>query len=255
MIRTFSTHKIRKQKELTGCLWDFSPCQGPLKGIHYPVFTPCCFENHPDFSNYQGEGDYTTSFQSNGPVRLVFKGVSHTATIFLDGREIAHHYNAYTPFDVILPDLSSGLHTLTVRADNRFSPKSALHIPNDYMSYGGVSRPVVLEEISSVYLKWIHVTPFKKEQWNAKIEILLENITASAQTVQVTAQTAGTIIDFGEQTISGNASLTISKEISFESVSEWSEDSPVLYEISAQIAKKGIVLASVKSLSAKNRFS
>ena len=49
-----------------------------------------------------------------------------------------------------------------VKADNRFSKKSALHIPNDYMSYGGVSRPVVLENISYVYIKIVHGTPYKE---------------------------------------------------------------------------------------------
>ena len=32
MIRTFETHEIRKQKELTGSLWSFSPCQGENAG-------------------------------------------------------------------------------------------------------------------------------------------------------------------------------------------------------------------------------
>ena len=32
MIRTFETHKVRVQKELTGRLWDFSPCMGENAG-------------------------------------------------------------------------------------------------------------------------------------------------------------------------------------------------------------------------------
>lgn len=41
MIRTFATHKIRYQRELTGCLWQFTPCQGEHKGTVYKVAVPC----------------------------------------------------------------------------------------------------------------------------------------------------------------------------------------------------------------------
>lgn len=177
MIRTFATHKIRRQRELTGFLWKFSPCQGEHKGEVYQVVTPCCWESHPKFVNYRGEGEYTTVFEAGGTVRLEFKGVSHTAAVFLDGREIAGHYNAYTGFDSIVKNLASGEHTLTIRADNRFSEDSALHIPNDYMSYGGVSRPVVLEEVDDLYIRYVHVTPYRDGGvWKAKLEICLKNI-------------------------------------------------------------------------------
>ncbi|WP_287971691.1 MULTISPECIES: hypothetical protein [Blautia] len=58
--------------------------------------------------------------------------------------------------------MPEGFHTLDVVADNRFSKQSALHIPNDYQSYSGISRPVVLEELKEVYIKWLHFTPVKK---------------------------------------------------------------------------------------------
>ena len=46
MIRTFETHEVRKQRELTGSLWEFTPCQGEYKGEKYKVATPCCWESH-----------------------------------------------------------------------------------------------------------------------------------------------------------------------------------------------------------------
>lgn len=111
MIRTFTTHKTRKQQELTGSLWNFTPCQGEKKGNIYQVALPSCWENHPEFTNYRGEGEYSRKFMAEGTIRLEFKGVSHTATIFLDGKEIARHYNAYTNFDVIVKKLPKGEHT------------------------------------------------------------------------------------------------------------------------------------------------
>ena len=40
MIRTFATHSIRDQKELTGYLWDFTPLSGEFAGKTYKVPTP-----------------------------------------------------------------------------------------------------------------------------------------------------------------------------------------------------------------------
>jgi len=95
-------------------------------------------------------------------LRLVFKGVSHTAEVFWNGERVGRHYNAYTPFSVSIPDVPAGEHELYVRADNRFTADSALHFPNDYYSYGGLIRPVVLEKVAEVFLEHLHVVPFRQ---------------------------------------------------------------------------------------------
>lgn len=175
MYRTFNTHTIRQCTELTGRFWDFSPLTGEHTGQTYRIATPCCTENHPLFGNYRGESDYTTTFTAGGNIRLEFKGVSHTATVFLDNNIIATHYNAYTPFAVICKNLTYGTHTLTVRTDNRFSEKSALHIPNDYMSYSGISRPVILESIQDAYIEYVHVTPHYANVNNTTCKVYYSN--------------------------------------------------------------------------------
>lgn len=96
--------------------------------------------------------------------------------MYVDGEKVAEHYNAYTIFDTVLKDLLPGTHTLEVLADNSFGEASALHVSNDYQSYGGISRPVVLEELGAVYVKWVHFTPQAKEageSWQGKAEICL----------------------------------------------------------------------------------
>lgn len=80
-------------------------------------------------------------------MRLVCKGISHTAEIYLDGRLLGKHYNAYTPFSLLARQIPSGEHELKIIVDNRFSENSALHIPNDYMTYGGINRGIVLEHL------------------------------------------------------------------------------------------------------------
>lgn len=259
MIRTFRTHNIRKQQELTGRYWEFSACSGEYAGEKFNVLTPCCWESHPKFAGYRGEVEYTTTFETGGNIRIEFKGVSHTAEVYLDGKKITEHYNAYTPFDTVCCNLPYGEHTLMVKADNRFSKKSALHIPNDYMSYGGVSRPVVLENISDVYIKNVHVTPYKEnDKWRAKIEIYIENIGVAGETensssddimkskteeidknksenINIEINTAGKhIILENIDTLRQNKVTT---EIEFESVREWTQETPNLYEIEVKLLR------------------
>lgn len=139
MIRTFATHKIRETEELSACLWDFSTLPETGQAVSMKAAVPSCWETYPDTNTYRGKGCYQRSFYGEGNIRLEFKGVSHTAEVFLDGEKIAEHYNAYTPFSTVVKNLSKGEHQLKVYADNSFGPQSALHVPNDYQSYGGVS--------------------------------------------------------------------------------------------------------------------
>lgn len=191
MLRTFCTGAVRKKTELSGKLWDFSPLEGEHAGQRYPVFVPCCWENLPDFSAYRGVGSFRTVFKGEGTVRLVFKGVSHTATVLVDGKECASHYNAYTPFSVILKGLEKGEHQLEVLADNRFSEASALHVPNDYMSYGGISRGVEAQYLGDVYIDTVHVIPKQADgKWSAAVSVRAVNLTDAPKTYRLSLNLA-----------------------------------------------------------------
>lgn len=243
MVRTFTTHNIRKQRELTGSLWEFTPCQDEKKGNRYQVATPCCWESHPEFASYRGEGEYSRTFAAGGTVRLEFKGVSHTAAVFFDGKEIANHYNAYTSFSVIVKDLQEGNHTLTVRADNRFSEDSALHIPNDYMSYGGLSRPIILENIGDIYISYVYVTPYQEHgKWKAKVEVCLENIRDKELCVCVKAELAGKTILWENTKVPCNTKILVSAVEEFEDVQIWAPEQPNLYMVNATLIQNEEVI-------------
>ena len=240
MIRTFQTHHIRESRELTGSLWEFSPCQGEHAGEVYQVATPCCWESHPDFSAYRGRGIYKTSFAAGGTIRLEFKGISHTAVVYLDDREIVSHYNAYTIFDAVVPDLEEGIHTLTIQADNRFSENSALHIPNDYMSYGGVNRPVVLERIPDAYIEWVHVTPYYREgAWHAEVQVKVRNLSPQKAVRDVRAEAAGQSLTWDNVEIPAKAERILEAEARFDDVRAWSAEDPQLYYVTAVLERDG----------------
>lgn len=180
MLRIFATHKIRPQTELSSCLWDFATMPGDNgEPVRMRATVPSCWENYPGTRTYRGRAYYERSFQASGNIRLEFKGVSHTAEVFVDGERVASHYNAYTPFSAVIKNLSPGFHKLRVCVDNSFDSRSALHVENDYQTYGGITRAVALEELKGVYVTGLHVTPVKKEgQWYAHVEVGVKNLDA-----------------------------------------------------------------------------
>lgn len=245
MIRTFETHKIRKMKELSSCLWDFETLSGE-GDCRQQVYVPSCWENYPGTAAYTGKARYCRTFEAEGNVRLEFKGVSHTACVYVDGEKVASHYNAYTIFEAIVPNLRPGKHTLEIIADNSFGPESALHVPNDYQSYGGISRAVIMEEIEDVYIKWIHFTPLLKRNenaegkaWFGKAEINLCNVSDLDFTGTIVVNFAGHRLVLLPVTLKGKETKIITtEELLCREAEEWSPESPRLYSIEAILEDK-----------------
>jgi len=184
MIRLFEQHRVRSQKELEG-IWRFVREDGK----EYDLPVPGVWEQHPDLMNYRGKGTFYKKVyvpQATN-LRLEFKGVSHTADVYFDEAFVVHHYNAFTPFSGIVKNVQPGEHVIKVCVDNTFGEHSALHTPNDYYTYGGITRPVALEELGQVYIKNVHFNPYTKDgKWFAKVEVWVENL--SDETCEVVVE-------------------------------------------------------------------
>lgn len=240
MIRMFSTHRIRPQIELSDQLWNFTPLGGPQAGQTRKVLVPCCWESLPGLRSYRGEGLFARHFTGGGNLRFEFKGVSHTADVFLDGRKIAHHYNAYTPFSVVAPGVAQGEHLLEVRVDNRFGQASALHIPNDYMTYGGINRPVSLETVGSCFLRWVHYTPCRTgDGWQCAVQACIEGVEAGAP-ITLRVELAGQEVEIGTAQPGPNQTVLLEGRLDLgSSVQPWHPESPVLYTVAATLWQDG----------------
>ena len=176
MYRLFQTHQIRKSITLPA-FWDLS-IQGE-KVTKIPV--PSCVESIPAYSNYKGACTLETTQHFSGDLKLTFKGVGHTANVYLDGKHLGGHYGAYGEFSFILKDQKEDTHTIRVVADNSYTEDSALHIDNDYYSYLGITRPVLLERLNKAYIQWIHITPvYTEDQWSLRISANVENISGES---------------------------------------------------------------------------
>ena len=230
MERIFETHRIRKSRPCFP-LWRFTtPDEGGLAGTEkMPV--PGVWESHPSLRNYRGRGVYEQKITAAGNLRIWLGGVSFQAGVFLDNIPLATHYGAYTGFEAIAMNLREGEHTLRIEADNRFGDHSALHIPNDYYSYGGIHRPVLMETVGDVYLLWSHATPRRKgEEWFLDVRVCVRCLADHARDADVAVVMDG-LEARKRLRVPGKKTETIVLSLACGQRNAWSPDTPALYEL------------------------
>jgi beta-glucuronidase len=168
MTRLFDQHHVRNITSLNGP-WDFHfPKEGSAivpaaweQGVRERLDVPCVWEMLDSRKTYRGQAVAHRDIHVPRDSRLLleFKGVSHTARVFLDGRELGGHHNAFTAFTMDAGQVRAGTHELLVHISNEHGDLSALHIPNDYYNYGGISRPVEMQMLSDeVMIRCVHAT-------------------------------------------------------------------------------------------------
>ena len=236
MQRLFPTHLIRKS-ESAAPLWTLSVLDRdmpPMKAL-----VPGAWEMIPALHNYRGRAAYEQTVFAGGNVRFVFGGVSFWAKVYLDGELLAEHYGAYTAFDAIAKNIPYGEHVLRVEVDNRFSEESALHFPNDYYSYGGITRPVDIEHLGDVYVRQLHVTPVRTaEGWQARVEAIVANLTDAALSCDVRLEAAEQEALVPVE-VAPCGETVIVQVIDCPDVQAWEVDAPALYDVSAVIETDG----------------
>ncbi len=232
MIRMFQAHRIRKSREADP-VWNFmAPDEG---GLEQPEKTtvPGVWESHPLLHGYRGRGIYEQTVSCGGNVRLFFEGVSFRARVFLDDLLLTTHYGAYTGFEAIAAGVPQGEHMLRVEADNRFGEDSALHVPNDYYAYGGINRPVVIEELPDAYITSCHAATLRTGTgWEVKVNTGVRNLTPRGMDCQLVLTVAGeeTSLEIHlhpEETGSFDLALSCGE------VRSWSPEHPDLYVLQA----------------------
>lgn len=152
MQRLFSEHAVRSVRSLDG-IWQITAHDGRETSL--PAGVPGVWDRIPALASFRGTAEYARKVRlsRDGGVLLRFGGVSHTARVFWDGAKVGGHYNAFTGFEILLPKVNKGEHALVVEVDDSYSVRSTLHVPNDYMTYGGMNRPVELHEVGDGYIE------------------------------------------------------------------------------------------------------
>lgn len=248
MIRTFQDHVIRPVSSLDG-LWEFRPeadkkVRGKMpRSYSRQIEVPSAWESLPDLRDYRGTAWYRKTFElsSDANVRIVFGGVSHTARVWIDGQEVGSHYDAFTPWSVTAVGLKAGSHQLVLEVDNSFGEHSALHIPNDYYTYGGITRPVVLERIPDQYIEQLFAVPRQyRGKWQLDVRVRVRNIGLEPAFGTLKVSVAGEHLLLTLHKIEPGDSGEISGTLRNLPVKAWSESSPQLYPVTVELSEEGI---------------
>ena len=250
MLRTFAEHTVRPTQSLDG-LWSFLPeCDKVPRGKLPTAFSrrievPSAWETIPDLRGYRGIGWFQRPIACSGQkhLRLRFGGVSHTATVWLDGKEIGQHYDAFTPWDLVVPAPKAGTHALTLKVDNRFTEESSLHIPNDYYTYGGITRPVELQEVPDLFVEKLFLTPLRAGKgWDLDVRVRLRNLGETALGGALRAKVAGTEGESELAPVPGGSRKEIHFRMSGLDVREWNDLDPALYPFHIELWQDGAVV-------------
>ncbi len=206
--------------------------------------------NNFDESEYQFVSCYKKSVyigsQLAGKVlTLTFEGIASHVDLYINGKFIACHSGAYTPFEV---DISSNI---TYGEDNLLlvvcDSKEREEIPPygkviDYLAYGGIYREVWLEVREKTFIKNVFVRTL--------------NVLAADKTLDIdfelSRNAAGIILDFRlldeknklissfTQGYTACIKENIRKKIS--NVTLWDIDNPVLYTLQASLLENSKIL-------------
>lgn len=118
---------------------------------------------YADESTYQMISGYRKHFPINKKDGMryfvCFEGAAHIAEVFAGGSKIAEHRCGYTAFEAEITDhISDGGCTVAVRLDSTENPEiPPFGMVVDYLTFGGLYRPVRLEERPSDFISDVFV--------------------------------------------------------------------------------------------------
>jgi len=243
MLRTFSEHMVRPVRSLNGP-WDLVVAPerkdtGALpRRYTRQALVPSAWEALPGLEGFRGQGWMRRRFCVSGdtPVRFVFGGVCHTATVFVDGKKVAKHYDGFVPWDVVVTGLTAGEHEIVLAINNTFGKYSALHVLGDHYSSGGIIRPVAIEEIPSVFIDKVFATPVRRGRtWSLDLRVRVRNIGRRAEQRDLHVSVAGQVFDFGQIDLAGGETLEVEGRLAALRVKPWSAERSQLYDLTAQL--------------------
>ena len=180
---------------------------------------------------------------SEGKRKLLYFGaVNYEAIVYVNGQREGRHIGGFTPFCFdVTEHLKAGENNVIVKVDNK---RHASDVPTqifDWWNYGGITRDVLLVDVSPVYIE------------NYKVELEKADAKAKQRTiafsVQLNDKKAGETITLNIPELKLNQVLTTDEEgraattlkVSSKTLQLWTPTNPKLYKM--ELALNGETLA------------
>ncbi|MFL5860327.1 MAG: glycoside hydrolase family 2 protein, partial [Solirubrobacteraceae bacterium] len=182
-----------------------------------------------------------------------FQGVMTSATVYLNGAEIATHQGGYLPWSAELTSgLAAGDNLLAVVVDSRWLDVPPSGAPGgawavDYFQPGGIYRDVALRLVPQVCIADVFARPANvlSASPSMQVQVTIDASTVPRAPLSVTAS----LLDGGTQlssaassvTVTGTGTTTVSLTITgLTAITLWSPDTPKLYQVHTTIVADGV---------------
>ena len=244
MKRQFDDHIIRNVRSLDGA-WRFSTDPKDIGETHdwhkqlpsvETTIVPSVWNTTMGLLEYEGAAWYEKKFYTKGgTLRFVFEAIMTQADVWLDGVKLGEHYGGFCEFELIANAVTAGMHTLTVRADNRFDAHSIPQAYTDWWHYGGITRSISVEELSGLCTLYNHLhytLSADLQTANAHFEAEIYNANEQEITAPVSFVFDGKTVYTQELTLGANQTQTLTTaDFIITDVRIWDTENPHLYDI------------------------
>ena len=244
MLRLIDEHAVRGVRSLDG-MWEFVPETERKDKARLPrrytrrLLVPSCWEMLPGLETYRGTAWYrkTVDARPDKALRLVFGGVSHTGTVFADGRQVGRHYDAYGAWDAIVPPTRIPQREIVLKVDNTLGADSVLHRADDYYTYGGMIRPVEAQWVPEVYIDKILASPSRDRsgKWNLDVRVRLRNWSRKDISRRIEVHVAGENRRTRALTVRAGGSVETKMRFTGLATDPWTAETPALYMVEARL--------------------
>ena len=227
--------------------WEFVPewseAFGKGEGTAVPVRIPHTVKEMPlhyaDHNSYQMICGYRRTLKLDKELEgkrlfLQFDGAAHIATVYVNGKQVAHHRCGYTGFRAEITDavILDGENVLTVKLDTRETAQvPPFGFVIDYLTYGGLYREVWLDVKEKSYIEDLYITT--PDLTTLKIRPTLQNAEGCLLLVELLK---------GEHLLVKKAFKTGgTMTIDCPKVKPWDTERPILYTCRVTLLKNGKV--------------
>lgn len=120
--------------------------------------------HEPEMRHYQGivwyQQEFEISPKSDERIFLEFGAVNYKADVYLNGTSLGQHEGGFTRFSFEISETAiDGVNKLTVGVDSRRDWQSVPPPVTDWETYGGITRPVILQRRPATLIEnaWVRV--------------------------------------------------------------------------------------------------
>ncbi len=161
--------------------------QNPQELVEYNLDTSPIMDIPSDWNTkdeqlffYEGtvwfKKDFELDKKADKKYILYFGAVSYDAKVYVNGEKVGEHVGSFTPFNFDVTNfIKSGNNFVVVKVDNKRHKDNVPTVNKDWWNYGGITREVMLAEVSGSYIQDYSVQLEKGSADNLKVWVKLND--------------------------------------------------------------------------------